>query len=33
VFGQVPQRRFTVSFDDGGSMPSFSAATDSHDEV
>ena len=31
--GQVPQRGLTVSFDDGGSMPSLTAATDSHGEV
>jgi hypothetical protein len=33
VFGQVPQRRLTVSFDVGGSMPSFTAATASHADV
>src|SRR5689334_4207375 len=32
-FGHVPQRRLTVSFDDGGSIPSLMAATDSHDDV
>jgi len=33
VLGHVPHRGFTVSFDDGGSMPSLIAATDSHAEV